>query len=288
MARLTAIEKRPLRSFQRALEAARSLLRTAGKTGVPFVVVVDEFTYIHEVLRRRGINPGEHNELRDFMRQLKGLLEARFFSALLIGQDTMPRFLDSYPNEFSVMSTRKLDYLTVDEAQELADLPVKTTEGRSRYSGYALNAIASYTDGHPFFTQILCDRVITLVNSRHRSEVTENDVEEAVESLLSGRDCIEAHKFDCLVTADNTRSLVSETEDDSQPDGTQRALIVLRRIASLSGSQNGMVPSAELQLDVRQEEALRDLILRGVVHQKDSDVSIRVLLYADYLRRNQK
>ena len=284
----TAIEKRPLRSFQRALEAARSLLRTAGKTGVPFVVVVDEFTYIHEVLRRRGINPGEHNELRDFMRQLKGLLEARFFSALLIGQDTMPRFLDSYPNEFSVMSTRKLDYLTVDEAQELADLPVKTTEGRSRYSGYALNAIASYTDGHPFFTQILCDRVITLVNSRHRSEVTENDVEEAVESLLSGRDCIEAHKFDCLVTADNTRSLVSETEDDSQPDGTQRALIVLRRIASLSGSQNGMVPSAELQLDVRQEEALRDLILRGVVHQKDSDVSIRVLLYADYLRRNQK
>ncbi|WP_457832746.1 hypothetical protein, partial [Staphylococcus aureus] len=73
-------------------------MRSAGLSGIAFVVVVDEFTYIHEILRRRGVDPSEHNELKDFMRQLKGLLEARMFSALLIGQDTMPRFLESYPN----------------------------------------------------------------------------------------------------------------------------------------------------------------------------------------------
>jgi hypothetical protein len=283
-----AIERRPLRSFQRALEAGRSVLRSIGSTGIAFVVVVDEFTYVHEVLRRRGIDPSEHNELKDFMRQLKGLLESRLFSALLIGQDTMPRFLDSYPNEFSVMSTRKLDYLTIDEAQRLADLPIRTPEDGSRYTGYALSTIASYTGGHPFFTQILCDRVITLVNSHNRSEVTQSDVEEAVESLLFGRDRIEAHKFDCLVTADNTHTLMSGVEGEEEPDGTERSLIVLRRIANLSGSQNSPVAIDDLQLDSRQNEALDDLLLREVLHHNENGVSIRVLLYADYLRRHQR
>lgn len=283
-----AIASRPLRSFQRALEAGRSVLRSTGSSGIAFVVVVDEFTYIHEILRRRGIDPSEHNELKDFMRQLKGLLESRLFSALLIGQDTMPRFLESYPNEFSVMSTRKLDYLTIDEAQNLADLPIRTPVGSSRYTGYALSTIASYTGGHPFFTQILCDRVITLVNSHNRSEVTQSDVEEAVESLLSGRDRIEAHKFDCLITADNTHTLVSEVEGEEESDGTERSQTVLRRIANLSGSQNSPVPIENLQLDARQNQALDDLLLRGVLHFNENGVSIRVLLYADYLRRHQR
>lgn len=283
-----AIENRPLRSFQRALEAGRSLLRSAGTSGVPFVVVVDEFTYVHEILRRRGIDPSEHNELKDFMRQLKGLLETRLFSALLIGQDTMPRFLESYPNEFSVMTTRKLDYLTLDETQKLADLPIRTPEDGSRYSGYALSTIASYTGGHPFFTQILCDRVIALVNSHHRSEVTQSDVEEAVESLLSGVDRIETHKFDCLVTADNSHTLISDVEGEEAPDGTERSQAVLRRIANLSGSQNSPVRIEALQLDARQGEALDDLLLRGVLHRNENGVYIRVLLYADYLRRHER
>jgi hypothetical protein len=279
------IEKRPLRSLQRAREAGRSVLRKAGHAGVPFVVVVDEFTYLHEILRRRGIEPREHNELRDFMRQLKGLLEARLFSALLVGQDTMPRFLMSYPNEFSVMTTRRLDYLSLEETQDLADMPVRTPANASRYSGYALTTIASYTDGHPFFTQILCDRVIEFVNARRRSEITQSDVEEAVESLLSGQDCIEPHKFDCLVSADNTHSLLSTMGQEDESDGSRLALEVLRRVALLSGSQNNPVTVDALQLDASQMKALDDLRMRGVIRETDTGVSIRALLYADYLRR---
>lgn len=282
-----AIERRPLRSLQRAREAASSVLRKAGHPNAPFVIVVDEFTYLHEILRRRGIEPREHNELRDFMRQLKGLLEARHFSALLVGQDTMPRFLDSYPNEFSVMTTRRLDYLSEEETQELADLPVRTPEDSTRYTGYALSTIAVYTDGHPFFTQILCDRIIELVNSKRRSDITETDVEEAVESLISGRSCIEPHKFDCLVSADNTHSLLSAMDQDQEgtDDGSRLALEVLRRIATLAGSQNNPVPLERLQLDSGHSKALDDLRMRAVVRESDSGIAIRVLLYADYLRR---
>jgi len=278
------IEKRPLRSFQRARDAARSVLRMAGRTAVPFVIVVDEFTYLHEILRRQGTPHSEQNELRDFMRQLKGLLEARLFSALLLGQDTMPRFLEDFPNEFSVMSTRRLEYLTEHETQELADVPVRTRDNSSRYSGYALNTIATYTDGHPFFTQILCDRIITLVNSKQRSDITQSDVEEAVETLIHGRDIIEGHKFDCLVTADNTQSFLADDIDDFGPDATQAAQDVLMRVAVLSGSQNLPVTVQDLKLDNLQQRALRDLLMRGVLRSSEAGVSIRVLFYADYLR----
>ncbi|MET8232116.1 ATP-binding protein [Micromonospora sp. NPDC005298] len=279
------IERRPLRSLQRAREAGRVVLRMAGFLNTPFVIVVDEFTYLHEVLRRRGIEPREHNELRDFMRQLKGILEARLFSALLVGQDTMPRFLESYPNEFSVMTTRRLDYLNLEETQALADVPVRTPQNASRYTGYALSTIASYTDGHPFFTQILCDRIIEFVNSKRRSNITQSDVEEAVESLLSGNDCIEGHKFDCLVSADNTHSLLSAMDQEQEEDGSRLAMEVLRRIALLSGSQNHPVQVEALQLEARQMKALEDLRMRGVVRETEAGVAIRVLLYADYLRR---
>jgi hypothetical protein len=289
-----AIERRPLRSFQRGRDAARSVLRRAGHTGVPFVVVVDEFTYLQEVLRRRGADPSEHNELRDFMRQLKGLLEARMFSALLLGQDTMPRFLDSYPNEFSVMSTRKLDYLTPDETQALADVPIRTAAGSTRYTGYALSTIAGYTDGHPFFTQILCDRIVTNVNSRKRSQITQGDVEEAIENLVAGQDRIEQHKFDCLVTADNTKSFLVNLDQEEGPhseegatrsDDSRVAVEVLTRIALLGGPQNNPVPVEHLQLEGDHSLALTDLMMRGVLRESELGVNIRVVLYADYLRR---
>ncbi|QSR29318.1 hypothetical protein CFI00_02140 [Nocardioides sp. S5] len=292
-----AIERRPLRSFQRGRDAARSVLRSAGHTGVPFVIVVDEFTYLQEVLRG-GTNPSEHQELRDFMRQLKGLLEARMFSALLLGQDTMPRFLDAYPNEFSVMTTRKLDYLTPDETQALADVPIRTASGSTRYTGYALSTIAGYTDGHPFFTQILCDRIVRNVNSRRRSQITQGDVEEAIENLVAGHDRIEQHKFDCLVTADNTKSFLANfdeenekedghpsDEDIARHDDSRVAVEVLTRIALLGGPQNNPVPIESLQLEGEHILALTDLLVRGVLHESERGVSIRVVLYAEYLRR---
>ena len=281
------IGKSPLKSLRRARQAAIPVLRAGDLTAVPFVVIVDEFTYLHEIFRRRGVNPREQNELRDFMRQLKSLLEGRIFSALLIGQDTMPAFLDAFPNEFSVMSTARLNYLSEQETQALADEPIRKPDGQSRYSGYALSTIAAYTDGHPFFTQILCDRILTLVNLRKRSEISETDVEEAVESLISGQEMIEPHKFDCLVSADNTHAFISSMGHEFEVDGSSLAQEVLSRIALLSGSQNNPVPVDRLDLNVNQSEALQDLRLRGVLRETDNGFSIRVLLYADYLRRRQ-
>lgn len=197
-------------------------------------------------------------------------------------------FLHAFPNEFSAMSTSRLDYLSPVETQALADEPIRKPGGQSRYSGYALSTIAAYTDGHPFFTQILCDRIITNVNARKRSEVSESDVEEAVEALIDGQEQIEPHKFDCLVSADNSHDLISDMGHSAEGGGSTLAQEVLTRIAALSGSQNNSVAVEDLALSAKQHAALEDLRMRGVLRQTESGVAIRVLLYADYLRRRQE
>ena len=99
----TAIASQPLASFRRACTAARALTRVGASDEQRIVIIVDEFTYLYELLRREHVAPADQAQLRDFMRQWKSLLESKTFSALVVGQDTMPYFLQAFPNEFSVM-----------------------------------------------------------------------------------------------------------------------------------------------------------------------------------------
>jgi hypothetical protein len=282
----TDVEREPLRSFRKARTAARALLKAQGLSEPRFAIVVDEFTYLFEVLRRSHVSPAEHDQLRDFMRHWKGLLEAKLLSALVVGQDTMPHFLRAFPNEFSVMHTERLDYLTAEETERLADDPIRNDDGTSRFAGYALSAVPMYTDGHPFFTQIVCDRIVTVANEERRTEIAEFDVEAAIETLLAGPREIDFHRFDCLLSADNTGTLLSELgSEGTEETSSEVALRVLHRLARIAGGQNTPVHRDRLQLTTTEERVYRDLVVRQVITEREGSAQIRVLLFAEYLRR---
>jgi hypothetical protein len=287
------IERRPLESLRSGLTAGRSVLaRTPGWTSMRYVLLLDEFTYLFEVLRRSEASPPEIAGVREFMRQWKALLESQYFSALVVGQDTMPYFMERFANEFSTMNSRRLSYLQSAETRRLADRPVLRDDGSSRYTGYALDMIYAYTDGHPYFTQIVCDRVIRLANEDRRSDISEGDVERAVESLVVGTNRLDTYRFDCLLTADNT-GLVSSSSTpgdefhvhDIYDDAGDAALRLLYRIANLGGQQNRPVSREELDLAAEEDEVLEDLLVREVLVERDGYVSIRVVLFSEHLRR---
>ncbi|MGY1760864.1 ATP-binding protein [Geodermatophilus sp. SYSU D00779] len=286
------ISDRPLESLRTALLAGRQLLaREEGWAGLRYVLLVDEFTYLFEVLRHPEPNPHQVASVRDFMRQWKALLESQIFSALVVGQDTMPYFMRRFPNEFSSLTTRRLSYLDYDETTNLANHPIRRADGSSRYTGHALSVLYSYTDGHPFFTQIVCERLVRRANQAQRGDLGEQDVLEAIESLLSGEQMIDFHRFDCFLTADNTGLLASieETETASatyQYDSAgEEALRLLSQIATLGGHQNRPVLIESLRLEESDRRVLNDLILRGVLTSEEGAVKIKVTLFADYLRR---
>lgn len=284
------IDQRPIGSFQSALIAGRKVLaKEPGWNGVRYVFLFDEFTYLFEVLRSSDYSAAAREDVREFMRQWKALLETRVFSSVIVGQDTMPQFMKSFPNEFSSMTPVRLAYLTDEETKNLADRPIADQGGRSRYTGYALESIYGYTSGHPFFTQVLCDRLVQTVNSSRRSQITDTDVDDAFESLVDGVNRIDPFRFDCLLTADNT-GLVSMREDGEvveekhDPDADY-PYSVLARLAALSGPSNKYVDVAEVVSHDDDMRVIEDLSVRQVIEGAES-IRVKMPLFAEYLRRN--
>jgi hypothetical protein len=231
------------------------------------VVAIDEFTYIYE---------NDYEDVLGFMRGWKALLEAKTFNALLVGQDTMPRFKQSFPNEFGVTHDERITYLNEHEAGRLAFQPI-LLEGASRYRGKALRRLFELTAGSPFFLQIACDRLVRHLNSRRAAFVTEADIDQVARSLTVGAQSLPPERFDPLVTAAGEK--VASVPRKSLWE-------ILARVGRDS-LHSGWCHRSSLSELPRSDEAIKDLIDREILVSEGERVSIRVGLFAAWLRANQ-
>ncbi len=249
------------------LETIRAVVRDLIKQGIRLVLAVDEFTYIFE---------SSQADLEAFMRGWKALLEAKAFNALLVGQDTMPRFKQAFPNEFGVTHDERITYLDKAEAEALASDPIHL-DGCSRYRGQAQSRLFDLTAGSPFFMQIFCDRLVRHVNERKSAFVTEADIEQVARALTVGADALPSERFDALVTAAGEKVAKVPRNELWQ---------VLGRVARES-LHSGWCYRASLSELPRSQEALADLSDREILIAEGERVRIRVGLFAAWLRANQ-
>lgn len=249
------------------LETIREVVRSLTKQGFRIILAIDEFTYIFE---------SGQADIEAFMRGWKALLEAKSFNALLIGQDTMPRFKQAFPNEFGVTHDERITYLERAEAEALASDPI-LLEGCSRYRGQAQSRLFDLTAGSPFFMQIFCDRLVRHMNERKAAFITEADIEQVARTLTIGTDALPPERFDALVTAAG-ENVASVPKNDLWQ--------ILGRVAreSLHSGWCYRAPLSELP---RSQEALKDLSDREILVIEGERVRIRVGLFAAWLRANQ-
>lgn len=250
------------------LETIRDVVRRLTKQGSQLVVAIDEFTYIYE---------NTYGDVENFMRGWKALLEAKTFNALLVGQDTMPRFKQAFPNEFGVTHDERISYLTEEEAAALASKPI-LLDGLSRYRGQALHRLFDLTAGSPFFLQIACDRLVRHLNLRKAAFVTEADIDQIARMLTVGNEALPPERFDALVTA------AGEKVATIPRDNLWR---VLGRIARESLHSGWCYRDALAELP-RSTEAVKDLVDREILAMESERASIRVGLFAAWLRANQQ
>jgi hypothetical protein len=204
------------------------------------------------------------------MRQWKSLLESRTFDAVLIGQDTMPRFKEEYPNEFGVTHDERISYLSAEEARALAEEPI-TISGGSRYKGASLDRLLSLTAGSPFYLQIFCDRLVQHLNRNRLVFITESVVGDVLGHLTTGPSALSVDKFDPLITAAGESVALAPRE---------RYLALLTRVAL-----NPMTTSQQVGAD--DAALVRDLFAREVLERDAAArLSIRVGLFAEWLRAN--
>ena len=258
------VDASPIESFRRSVFATTHLIQSRkGWRNVRPIFLIDEFTYVYEYIREGLLTPA-------FMRQWKSLLESRTFDAVLIGQDTMPRFKEAYPNEFGVTHDERISYLSAEEARALAEEPI-TISGGSRYKGASLDRLISLTAGSPFYLQIFCDRLVQHLNRNRLAFITESVIGDVLAQLTTGPSALPLDKFDPLITAAGESVALAPKE---------RYLTLLTRIA--------LKPTTTSR-EVGQEDAplLRDLFAREVLDQDATGrLRIRVGLFAEWLEAN--
>ncbi|HEY2309377.1 MAG TPA: hypothetical protein VGI05_26165 [Streptosporangiaceae bacterium] len=258
------IDAYPIESFRRSVRAARLLLHSRkGWKDVRPVFLIDEFTYVYEYIREGLLTPA-------FMRQWKSLLESQVFNAVLVGQDTMPRFKEEYPNEFGVTYDERISYLSDEQARALAENPIKMGS-ETRYKGASLDRLIGLTAGSPFYLQIFCDRLVQHLNRNRLMFITESVVSDVLAKLTTGPAALALDKFDPLITA---------AGESVAPLPRERYLALLSRVALGP-------PMTSQDVAAGDAAAVRDLFARDVLERDAGGrLRIRVGLFAEWLRTN--
>jgi len=236
------------------------------------ILLLDEFSYLYSEIQA-GALP------RTFMRFWKALTERGYFSTVLVGQDSMPRFMEAFPNEFQVAQPERVTYLTDEDARRLIEDPIRIPEtGDSRYRGRAVERLLQLTAGSPYYIQIFCNRLVEYMNSNRAIYVTDADIERVKQELLRGQNRLTDGQFDNLLSsADEYTNLISAAD----------ARAVLTQIAQHTRHQD-WCDAGRIQAHTSKPlaEVLEDLVRREVLEKQNDNYRIRVGLFKEWLLEN--
>ncbi len=256
------------------MDAVERFVKTIRDEGFFWVVMIDEFTAIHQESPEVVVS---------FMHNWKAMLQAHLFNALIVGQDTMPKFMDEHPNDFCVSHNIRLSYLNKEECSELASKPIELN-GRTRYLEDSLNKIYDWTLGSPYLVQKFCYRLVKRLNANRRTFVVDADIDDVAKSMCSGSERMPEIEFDSFVTAGDADL------DDFDKDTLMKALIVVAKESRITGwapleclvhgrgAADGTAANAAGVVD--------DLVKRDALVRFEGKLKIPVKLFAEWLRIN--
>jgi hypothetical protein len=241
--------------------------------GKKLLLLIDEFTYLYSATLRKNLD-------LEFMKTWKSMLEKGLFSAIVVGQDIMPKFKSKFPNEFGVFEDKRLTYLKKDDAEKLIVKPIWDFKNdKSRFIGQAVNKIIDYTSLNPYYIQIFCARLVDFMNDHKLINVTEADVIDVAKSFIEGSHALPIDKFDNLLNAGDA---------DLEAVPQEETLEILRQIANNSRVL-GSCPRESISLKYPEydDQILDDLLKRDVVTCPNTGYyRIQVQIFNDWLLKH--
>jgi cold shock CspA family protein len=235
-----------------------------------FVIFIDEFTYLYQLIKDGRVN-------EDFMRRWIAFIETPGINlqTIVAAQDTLPHFMnESYAsNCFNKFSKEPLSYLSKEEALQLIKNPIKDVT----FHNHSDELIYGYTSGSAFFTQIFCTRLVDYLNSERSNVVGKEEIEIVAERLCTGTHRLEKSTFECLIKE-------ADGSDYDEYDNEK----VLKAIAEHTRA-GGYVNIEDLHIDFPQEKlksVLDNLYDRRVISRQDKGYSINVKLFVKWILNN--
>jgi hypothetical protein len=167
-------ELRDLTPFFDALQAA----------GKRIVIAIDEFDEIPAELYEEN-----SSQSRAFFLALRGISTQPHISFIVVGSETLELVMREQGQRLNKWAPLKLDYFSKDSSwNDYCDLIVKPVDNEIDYGDEAIDELYKITSGHPYFTKLLCQRIIDHACQRRLSWITDQSVSEASHELVEELD----------------------------------------------------------------------------------------------------
>lgn len=148
-----------------------------------FVIVLDEFDEIHSEMYRHGAIA------ETFFSNIRSLSSKDNIAFILIGGENMPFIIGAQGDQLNKFVHEPLSYFSKEkEWNDYVELIRKPTEGVLNWYDESISYLYQSTNGHPYYTKLICSDIYAEAIHARDSDITLNDVQASVKRLASELD----------------------------------------------------------------------------------------------------
>lgn len=267
----------PLARFNSYMNQINRILE---KNDCIIVLFIDEFSYLHDLIKRQILPP-------EFMKFWKAFLQNNKVFALVAGQDDMPEFIAEHQNEFATMDLLMVTYLDETPAKQLFMEPLKAyNTDRVRIDPLCADRLFRLTAGSAYLIIILCSALVEYLNKKQTSTISPGIFDDFLKKkVFSDEDsCLKEMYFEPQLEErgheeyyeENRRILYAIAELSREPGQADAA-----KIAERTGMEETRVRELTERLVNRQ---VIDREIGQVIGQNQPRFKIKVKLFEQWLR----
>ena len=171
--------------FGSALAPLRNFFRDAKKISPNhrFIIILDEFDEIPpDMVQGGGVG-------QTFFNNIRAISSMGYVGFVLVGGENMQIVTGLTQQQLNKMSPFQVDYF--DKGQywaDFQDLVQQPTEKSIEFNSSAINALYEMTEGHPYYTKVICSEIYSKACENRNAFISEDNVEQAVQLTIESLD----------------------------------------------------------------------------------------------------
>lgn len=240
-----------------------------------FVIVLDEFDEIHPEMYRLGALA------ETFFANLRTLASRSNLAFILVGGEKMPFIIGAQGDQLNKFVREPLDYFSrSNEWEEYCKLVTKPVADLINWDEAAINELFTVTNGHPYYTNLLCSKIVAISISERDTEVIVADVRHALNAAVSELDTNSfAHMWKDGINAEREEAEVTELKRLRMLVAIARAFRQNERSAEKILSHLGGVRLP----DHEGMPLLEDFVRRDILREQKGEFYCSIYLFEKWL-----
>ena len=242
-----------------------------------FIVIIDEFDEIQPELYRFGAYADP------FFQNLRTLSSKQNMCFILVGGESMPFIISAQGDQLNKYVPESVDYFSREEiSADYKELITRPSEGEIVWLDDAIPYLFDLTNGHPYYTKLLCAEAYDTAVRNRDTDITKRDLESWVVRLVERLDVNSFSHF-------WVDGIQSKSVDDKElvVEKRKRVLVALgkclqAKIPTTLEEIARQVPSQKL-LETELHEYLSQFERRRILYSENYEYKVTVPLFGKWL-----